>query len=67
MSKKKAVKVYLSKPQTELTDRIARLLGEDRSGVLRIALLSYAKEIGAMEERLLRSTGDTPKCVANIA
>lgn len=55
MSKKQAVKVYLSREQLELADRVGRLLGEDRSGVLRTALLSYAKEIGAMEERLLRS------------
>jgi len=40
-----------------MVDRIGRLLGENRSGVLRAALLSYAKEIGAMEERLLRVPG----------
>ena len=54
MARKTPVKVYLSEPQIEMVDRIGRLLGEDRSGVLRAALLSYAKEIGAMEERLLR-------------
>jgi len=37
-----------------MVDRIGRLLGENRSGVLRTALLSYAKEIGVMEERILR-------------
>lgn len=57
MVRKKAVKAYLSDPQIELVDRIGRLLGEDRSGVLRAALLSYAKEIGAMEEKILRSSG----------
>jgi len=55
MARKQAIKVYLSEQQLELADRISRLLGEDRSGVLRTALLSYAKEIGAMEERLLRN------------
>ena len=65
MPKKKPVKVYLSTPETELADRIGRLLGEDRSSVLRVAFLSYAKDIGALEERLLRSTGDTSKWVAN--
>lgn len=54
MVRKKPVKVYLSDQQRALADRIGRLLGEDRSGVMRVALLSYAKEIGAMEERLLR-------------
>ena len=54
MARKSAIKVYLSEEQIALADRIGRLLGEDRSGVLRTALLSYAKEIGAMEERLIR-------------
>ena len=61
MARKTAVKVYLSKQQIEMADRIGRLIGEDRSGVLRNTLLSYAKEIGAMEERLLRPSGDLNK------
>lgn len=40
-----------------MVDRIGRLLGENRSGVLRAALLSYAKEVGAVEERLFRVSG----------
>lgn len=58
MAKKSAVKVYLSKAQVEMLDRIGRLLGEDRSGTLRTTLLAYVKEVGAMEERILRSQGD---------
>lgn len=61
MSRKKAVKVYLSDPQVELLDRVAGVMGEDRSGTLRAAFLTYAKEIGAMEERLLRPQGDRSK------
>jgi len=44
-----------------MADRIGRLLGENRSGVLRATLLAYAKEIGAMEERLLTGPGKYTK------
>ena len=57
MARKTPVKVYLSKEQIEMVDRIGSLLGEDRSGTLRTSLLSYAKEIGVMEERILRPLG----------
>ena len=52
MTRKKPVKVYLSEDQIEMVDRVGGLLGEDRSSTLRVAFLAYAKEIGAMQERL---------------
>lgn len=61
MSRKKPIKVYLSDPQIEILDRVAAVLGEDRSGSLRAAFLTYAKEIGAVEERLFRPQGDPKK------
>jgi len=49
------VKTYLSTKQTELLDKVCELLGEDRSGVLRIAFFTYVKEIGALEQYLIRN------------
>jgi len=54
---KVAVKTYLSTKQVELLDKVCELLGEDRSGVLRIAFFAYVKEIGALEHYLVSNPG----------
>ena len=46
-------KTYLSKKQVILLDKVAELLGEDRSGVLRAAFFSFVKEIGAIQHFLI--------------
>ncbi len=53
MARKTAVKVYLSEDQISMANRLASLLGEDRSGAIRISFLSYAKDVGILQERLL--------------
>lgn len=50
-----AVKTYLTTRQTELLDKVADALGEDRSGTLRAAFLAYAKEIGAVQHFLVNN------------
>lgn len=61
MARKKAVKVYLSEDQISMADRLASLLGEDRSGAIRVSFLSYAKEIGILQERLLNPPGTSSR------
>jgi len=60
MTRKKAVKVYLTEHQIEMVDRVGSLLGEDRSSTLRVAFLAYSKEIGVMQERLSRGPMEAP-------
>ena len=55
MTRRKPIKTYLREEQIEILDRVASLTGEDRSGTLRNALMNYAKDIGVLNERVLRA------------
>ena len=50
--KRTPVKVYLSRPELEMLDRITSTMGQDRSGVLRTAFLAYAKDLSLIQERV---------------
>lgn len=53
-----AVKVYLSSQEISILDQITYSLGQGRSGVLRTAFLSYAKDLSLIQERVHDSPGD---------
>ena len=52
------VKVYLSREELSMLDRITSTMGQDRSGVLRTAFLAYAKDLSLIQERVHSPTGD---------
>jgi len=52
---KTPVKSYFSKKLTFLLDEVGKAIGEDRSNTLKIAFLTYAKEIGAVQAFLINN------------
>ncbi|MGB9960281.1 MAG: ribbon-helix-helix protein, CopG family [Candidatus Bathyarchaeales archaeon] len=52
MTRKRIVKVVLSKEQKEILEELARRLGTSESETLRMALMDYAKELSLIEERV---------------
>lgn len=58
--KRTPVKVYLSKPELEMLDRITSTMEQDRSGVLRTAFLAYAKDLSLIREQVHSPPGDRP-------
>ncbi|MEM2507545.1 MAG: ribbon-helix-helix protein, CopG family [Nitrososphaeria archaeon] len=52
MRRKSWVKVYLSKEQKHLLERIAKSLGIGESEVLRQAFMEYAKSISLITEKV---------------
>lgn len=46
------VKVWLSKGQKEILDKIAQRLGISESETLRTALMDYAKELNLIREKV---------------
>jgi len=51
---KRGVKVYLSKQQMEMLERICGSLGMDHSGFFEARLEEYAREINLVRERVHR-------------
>jgi len=51
---KRVVKVYLSKQQMEILERICSRLGMDYSGFFEARLEEYAREISLVRERVHR-------------
>jgi len=49
---KRVVKVYLSKQQMEILERICNCLGLDYSGFFEARLEEYAREISLVRERV---------------
>jgi len=46
------VKVWLSKGQKEILDKIAQKLGQSESETLRLAFMEYAKSINLITEKV---------------
>ncbi|MBC7130391.1 ribbon-helix-helix protein, CopG family [Candidatus Bathyarchaeota archaeon] len=54
MTRKRVVKVVLSREQKEILSELARRLGVSESETLRMALMDYAKELSLIEEKMRR-------------
>jgi len=52
--RKKPIKVYLSREQLEMLDRVCQAIGEDRSRLISMVLLDYLKDISLVKERVHR-------------
>jgi hypothetical protein len=52
LTRKRVVKVLLSKEQREILQRIALKLGLSESEVIRMALMDYAKELSVVKDKL---------------
>ena len=50
--KKRAVKVYLSREQTEMLEEASRSVGEDLSSYARMVLVNHLKELNLIKERV---------------
>ena len=49
---RKPVKVYLTKEQKQILERICHKLGMDESEVLRMAFMNYAEKLSLIKEKV---------------
>ena len=53
MARKTWIKVYLSKEQKRLVEKIAKSLGIPESEVMRLAFMEYAKSLSLITDKVL--------------
>jgi len=54
--RKRAIKVYLSREEVKMLDRVCESIGEDHSTFLRSILLNHLKDLNLIKERVHSGT-----------